>query len=1664
VLPNLQILIDRTIPITPAISGPFAGGIWTGSLAVQQIATGITLRADDGSGHAGDSGVFNVQSMGALTLVVPANASEGAAPLTATVSTPATVAADLTVNLASSDTTEATVPATLTIPAGQKSATFPVTIADDLSLDGPQTATITASSGATTNGQAAITVNDNETATLAVSAPATTTEGAGTLQGSVTLSAAPANAITVNLTSSDPTEVTVPAAVVLAAGQTSVSFTLSVVNDTQIDGTQNATITAHVTNWTDGSANIAVQDNENTNLTLTIGAAVNEGSSASRNVVISGTLTTALVVSLASDKPSRLSVPSTVSIPAGSTSATFTVTAPNNNLTDGTEAVTITAAAPGFTGTNRAINVLDNDVHHYAVSAIASSQVAGAPFSVTFTAKDPNNVTIASYTGTPGLTASGGGGGPVTITPTVTTAFAGGVWTGSVTAYTASNNAILTVSDGSGHTGASNAFNVLAGALHHFAWSTVASPQTVNTAFMATVTAQDAYNNTVTAFTGTTNLSGLRAAMAGPVALNPVKTGTFSSGIWTGNVTVSQMGMGITLRADDGSGHSGVSNAFDVVEAPSLIVTTTADTASSIDGRTSLREAITYANSLAGPQAILFSNNTDNGASNFYDGLPHRIELASQLPAFAAEVSVTGPGQDQLTLSRPATAVPFGLMQVDAGALVSLHGLTCTGGNSTFGGGINNDGTLSVTNSTLTGNSAPGGFGGGINNHGTLSVTNSTLTGNSAPGGFGGGIRNHGTLSVTSSTLTGNSAIHGGGIFNGGFGEDSHAVLTVIQSTLSGNTATHGGGISNDDTLTLIQSTLTGNSAIEGAGGGINGWRTFTVSNCIVAGNTANTGPDVAASELTSNGANFIGSTRDANGFTSTDKTFLSTGTTLANLLGPLADNGGPTKTHALLPNSPAINAGNNASIPADTPDLDGDTNTTEPAPFDQRGSGFERVVGQAVDAGAYEFQKLIAIAAAASSKVEGSGAGNTAFSFTISRTGATTNAVTVNYAVTGSGVNAGDFGGMLPAGTFTVPAGQAGATLMIDVSMDGEVEPDENFTVSLSNPSAGASIESASASSTITNDDSSTAVTASTNPSVAGQSVTFTAMVNAGSGTATGTVSFFDGGNPLGTVTLAGGSATLATSTLSVGVHGLTAIYGGAGVIGGSTGGPLTQSVDKAATTTSLVTSLTPAEPGQPVTFTATVSIMMPGAGGATGEVTFMDGNTVLGTGTLAAGQVSLTTSSLTTSTHPITAVYGGDGNFNASTSGVISQIVGPKSIAVIHGSPQSTTVNTAFAEPLTVLVKDAANTPIHGVTVTFTAPAAGASGSFAASFTVTTNASGVAVAPPFTANTTPGGYTVSATVPGGAAAAEFSLTNTPGAATHFRMSAPDTATSGMPVNFTLTALDAFENTATAYAGMVHFTKSDNGAGSQVPADSTLAAGFGTFSATFVTPYSSMLTATDSANSSIHASATIRVGTVVPTALQTGTTGILNRQTGLFAITVNVTNTTLHNINGFRLHVDYRAYQAAYPSLRLYNASSALGGSDVFINYPYPVAVGGMVPVDLTFYTSTRTFPSPFAPVLTVEPLAASAVSPATGKGVQPRLIKLANGTVMLEFPSVPARWYRVRYSADLSHWFDCPVPIQASGTQMQWIDCGAPFTSLSPADPAVTSRFYLLNEINNP
>jgi len=182
------------------------------------------------------------------------------------------------------------------------------------------------------------------------------------------------------------------------------------------------------------------------------------------------------------------------------------------------------------------------------------------------------------------------------------------------------------------------------------------------------------------------------------------------------------------------------------------------------------------------------------------------------------------------------------------------------------------------------------------------------------------------------------------------------------------------------------------------------------------------------------------------------------------------------------------------------------------------------------------------------------------------------------------------------------------------------------------------------------------TGLVSSQNPSNAGNSVTFTATVLPSA--ATGSVTFKDGSNALGTVALSGGSASLTTSSLSAGSHNITAIYGGDGTYSGSTSGTVVQVVNtttKLNTTTTLTSSPNPSNKGQTVTFTGAVSPST----GPTGTVTFKDRTTTLGTRALSSGIATLSTSSLSTGSHSITATYNGDTNYNGSTSGAVTQTV---------------------------------------------------------------------------------------------------------------------------------------------------------------------------------------------------------------------------------------------------------------------------------------------------------------------------------------------------------------------------------------------------------------------
>src|SRR5206468_221250 len=206
------------------------------------------------------------------------------------------------------------------------------------------------------------------------------------------------------------------------------------------------------------------------------------------------------------------------------------------------------------------------------------------------------------------------------------------------------------------------------------------------------------------------------------------------------------------------------------------------------------------------------------------------------------------------------------------------------------------------------------------------------------------------------------------------------------------------------------------------------------------------------------------------------------------------------------------------------------------------------------------------------------------------------------------------------------------------------------------------------------------TTLTSSLNPSIAGQAVTLTATVAPvapATGVPAGDVTFMDGTTAIGTATLnATGGASIAVSTLANGNHSLTAVYGGAGNFLASTSAAVTQVVD-AETTTTLTTTPNPSTVGQAVTLTARVVPVAPATGVPTGVVTFRDGATTIGTATLGAtGSASIIVSTLALGNHSLTAVYGGSANFQTSTSAVVTQVVNAVNAA-------TTTTLTATPNP---------------------------------------------------------------------------------------------------------------------------------------------------------------------------------------------------------------------------------------------------------------------------------------------------------------------------------------------------------------------------------------------
>ena len=431
-----------------------------------------------------------------------------------------------------------------------------------------------------------------------------------------------------------------------------------------------------------------------------------------------------------------------------------------------------------------------------------------------------------------------------------------------------------------------------------------------------------------------------------------------------------------------------------------VTVTTDQDVVDFSDGVTSLREAIFATNLVEGADEIRF----DFG----HDG-PATILLTKGELAIKDSLTITGSGAELLTIDAsgndPTPDVNNGdgsrIFNIDDGDLsndivtvdVFISGVTLTGGDlggdrgggpaSGQGGAIFSLENLSLLGVTVTANAA-NHDGGGVFTKGVTTITDSTFSLNQSASFSGGGLfvqdttlvvtgstfrentsfRDGGglfaldtTSTITSSTFSGNTAekLNGGGIWVKG-------EVLIADSTVSGNSATRGGGIfAFQADPTILGSTISGNASLR-SGGGI--WANLNsgvikVTHSTISGNIADSrssgrgqggglylqdGFVILNHSLVTGNHDALGSP-DLAAYVSSSYSLIGTG---AEFLGPLADNGGPTLTHALLPGSPAINAGDlNAVAGEDGVPL-----------FDQRGDGFDRILSR-IDIGAYEVQEL---------------------------------------------------------------------------------------------------------------------------------------------------------------------------------------------------------------------------------------------------------------------------------------------------------------------------------------------------------------------------------------------------------------------------------------------------------------------------------------------------------------------------------------------------------------------------------------------------------------------------------------------------------------------------------------------------------------------------------
>ena len=234
-----------------------------------------------------------------------------------------------------------------------------------------------------------------------------------------------------------------------------------------------------------------------------------------------------------------------------------------------------------------------------------------------------------------------------------------------------------------------------------------------------------------------------------------------------------------------------------------------------------------------------------------------------------------------------------------------------------------------------------------------------------------------------------------------------------------------------------------------------------------------------------------------------------------------------------------------------------------------------------------------------------------------------------------------------------------------------------------------------------------STTLTSSPTTSVYGQPVNLTANVSvtgSGTGTPTGSVTFYNGTTPLGTAPLdANATAKFATSNLSIGASTLIAVYTGSDNFLTSMSSNLTQTVNKSSSITSLTSSLNPSVLGQSVSLSASVVALSPGAGTPSGNVTFLNGNISIGMSTLnSSGVASLSLTSLPVGNNTISVAYSGDSNFVTSSSTALNQVVS-RAVANVNLTSTTTSPEASGIITITANVSGIVGSPAASGTVSF-------------------------------------------------------------------------------------------------------------------------------------------------------------------------------------------------------------------------------------------------------------------------------------------------------------------------------------------------------------------------